>query len=263
MRLTLLLLLALPLAAQDLFPRFSVTGATAAANFDTNARIDPEVGEEEGTLVNFEDDLGLEESRTLQRFGVQWRPFRRHELAATMFSAPREGFAVISRDITFRNEVYRVNAVVTSELDFDYWDVTYTYWARRGESDGLGLSLGVANLEMNTSVTAVTPGGGGTATQTAETEVPVALVGAQGRFAFTRSLHGMASVSALPDVTIEQYTGRVLSGSARLEYRPIRWIGVGAAYQYFRLDVDVAESALTGSLDMTIQGPEAYLRLAF
>ena len=264
-RLLLSVLFTLPLAAQDslLFPRFSVTGSYAPSSFDTNARIDPDEAAGEGTLVSFERDLGLEDTATLQRFGVQWRPFARHELAASYFSAPRSGFAQIDREIVFRDEVYRVNAQVTSQFDLDVLSATYTYWARRGPRDGFGLTLGVATLSLNTAVTAVQPNQTVTATESAETDVPVALGGAQGRVAFTRRLLGEASVLALPRVTIEDYSGRALTANARLEYRPLDWIGIGAAYNYFRLDVDVAQADLGASLDMTIRGPEAYVRFAF
>src|SRR5687767_9145154 len=124
MRLAVLILLALPLSAQSLFPRFSITGGTSAANFDTNARIDPETTGEQGTVVSFENDLGLEDSRTLQRFSAQWRPFARHELAASFFSAPRDGVEQIDREIVFRNEVYRAQALVTTEFDLDYRSLT-------------------------------------------------------------------------------------------------------------------------------------------
>jgi hypothetical protein len=65
--LTLILLLLAPAAlAQDLFPRFSLAGSVAPASFETNARIDPN-----GTPINFERDLGLDDSRNLRRFGLQ------------------------------------------------------------------------------------------------------------------------------------------------------------------------------------------------
>lgn len=103
-----------------------------------------------------------------------------------------------------------------------------------------------------------------TLSERAETDVPVALAGLQGKVALLDRLHAEGSVSTLPRVTIEGYTGDALTANARLEYRPVRWLGVGAAYHYFRLNVDVAQAGeLNGSLDMTIQGPEAYLRLAF
>jgi hypothetical protein len=82
-RLTSLLIvaLALPVAGQDrgLFPRFAVTAGTSTGKFSTDVRIDQDDGHREGTLLRFERDLGLEQSKTLPRFGVQWRPFSRHE----------------------------------------------------------------------------------------------------------------------------------------------------------------------------------------
>jgi hypothetical protein len=263
-RLALLCLLALPLSAQNLFPRFSITAAASPADFETNVRIDPEATGGSGTQVGFERDLGLEDSRTLQRFGVQWRPFRRHELAATYFSAPRSGFAQIDREIVFRDQTYPVRALVTSQLDLDYLSATYTFWARRTEHDGIGISIGAASLSFNASVQAETEDRSVTISERAETDVPVALAGLQGRVALLDRLHLEGSVSTLPRVTIEGYTGDALTANAKLEYRPLPWLGVGAAYNYFRLNVDVAQvDELNGSLDMTIRGPEAFVRLAF
>lgn len=263
MRLTILLLLAFPLTAQELFPRFSLIGGSSTSSFDTNARIDPEGTGEEGTLVSFENDLGLEDSTTLERFQLQWRPFARHELAATFFSAPREGMEQIDREIVFRNETYRARALVTTQWDLDYASLTYTYWLRRSERDGFGLSLGAASLALDASVTAQRDDDSLTVTQEANTDVPVALIGLQGRVAFTQRFFGEASAATLPRVTIEDYTGTALTGTARVEYRPVRWLGIGAAYHYFRLDVDVEQLDLRGALDMTIRGPEAFVRLAF
>lgn len=261
---TLLLLAAtFSASAQELFPRFSLSASTVPSTFVTNARIDPGDAAGGGTLVSFENDLGLEDERTVQRFEMQWRPFARHELAATYFSAPRSGREQIDRDIVFRDETYPVRALVTTRFDLDYASATYTYWARRTDRDGLGITLGVAALAMNAGITAERPGETITVTQTAETEVPVALAGVQGRVALTRNVFGEAAVSTLPRVTIGDYTGTALTGRARIEYRPLRWIGVGASYNYFRLDVDVTQLDFGGSLQMTIQGPEAFVRLAF
>lgn len=263
-RLALLFLVAIPMSGQDLFPRFSITGGTSPANFETNVRIDPEDTSGSGTVVSFEDDLGLEDEKDVRRFGVQWRPFARHELAATFFSAPRSGFEQIDSEITFGDETYPVQALVTTELDLDYRSATYTYWLRRSERDGVGISIGAAALSFNASIVAETEDQTVTLSERAETDVPVALAGLQGRVALMNRLHAEGSVSTLPRVTIEGYTGDALTANARLEYRPLRWLGIGAAYHYFRLNVDVAQTGeLHGSLDMTIRGPEAFLRLAF
>lgn len=262
--LLLLLITTQPLSAADkLFPTFSVTASMMQGQFDTEARIDPGDGDVEGTIVSFERDLGLTDNETLERFGLQWQPLARHELAASHFSANRHGFAEIDRQITFRDEVYPVRAAVTTDFNLDFWSAAYTYWPRRTERGGLGITLGAATLAFDTRIMAVSPDDDVTITEEAETDVPVALAGVQGRVAFTNYLHAGGSISTLPQVTIDDYTGSALSADARLEYRPLRWLGVGAAYSYFRLNVDVAQADLRGALVVTIRGPEAYIRLAF
>ena len=73
----------------------------------------------------------------------------------------------------------------------------------------------------------------------------------------------LARWSTLPRVTISGYTGRAVTGGASLELRALRWLGVGAAYNYFRLNVDVARPELQGSIDMKMRGPEGFVRVAF
>jgi hypothetical protein len=263
-RLALLLLIASTAIAQEspLFPRLSVTGGRYSGNFTTDIRLDPDATGE-GTRIGFERDLGLEPGESLQRFGLEWRPFERHELAGSYFSSSRRGFQQIQRDFVFRNNVYPVNALVTTGFDLKYWSATYTYWARRSARDGFGITLGAAGLSLDASVIAQRADLTVTANQTANTDVPVALAGVQGRIALSDRLLAGAAVSTLPRVTISGYTGRALTGGARLEYRALRWLGIGAAYNYFRLNVDVARPDLRGSIDMTMRGPEGFVRLAF
>jgi hypothetical protein len=64
-------------------------------------------------------------------------------------------------------------------------------------------------------------------------------------------------------VELDVYSGAATMGAARLEYRVVPWLGIGAAYNYFRLDGSVEEADFTGELSMTIKGAEAYIRLAF
>lgn len=93
--------------------------------------------------------------------------------------------------------------------------------------------------------------------------MPVALAGLQGRYAFTPSLFGEASVAALPRVKIDQYSGRALDARVALEWRFARVAGIGAAYHDFELDGTVDQLDFRGTLDLKIRGPEVYVKLAF
>lgn len=265
MKLAIAVLAALPLAAQQtpLFPVVSITSSSGAAEFETSIRVDPGDGLTEGTVIGLEDDLGLDSSRTLQRFTIEWRPLARHELAASWFSASRDGLQQIDREIVFRDEVYPVQALVATGLDLDYRSVAYTYWVRRTERNGVGITLGAAAISIDAAITAERPDISVTISESADTDVPVALAGIQGRIALSRTVHALLNASALPRLTIEDYTGSAAVAVAAVEWRPVRWLGVGGAYHYFRLDIDVAQAELRGALDMTVRGPEAYLRLAF
>lgn len=259
-----LLFLASAAAAQEspLFPRLSVSGGRYSSRFTTDVRLDPDATGD-GTSVGFERDLGLQPDERLQRFALEWQPLARHELAGTYFASSRNGFQQINREFTFRNSTYPVNALVTTGFDLKYWSATYTYWARRSARDGFGLTLGAAGLSLDASVIAQRPDFTVTANESAKTDVPVALAGVQGRVALSDRVFADAAISTLPRVTISGYTGRALTGGARLEYRALRWLGVGAAYNYFRLNVDVARPDVHGAIDMTMRGPEAFVRLAF
>ena len=262
-RCLLLLFVASVALAQEspLFPRINVSGGRYGGHFTTDVRLDPDATGE-GTRIGFERDLGLASSENLQRFALEWQPLARHELAGSYFASSRSGFQQIQRDFVFRNQTYPVDALVTTGFDLKYWSATYTYWARRSARDGFGITLGAAGLSLDASVIAQRADLTVTANQRARTSVPVALAGVQGRVALSDRLLADAAVSTLPRVTISGYTGRALTGGARLEYRALRWLGVGAAYNYFRLNVDVARSDLRGSIDMTMRGPEGFVRLS-
>src|ERR1041385_5387618 len=237
--LLLLLSIPLPMLAQEspLFPRASVRGGLSSGSFRTTARIDPETAGEEGTWIEFERDLGLDDARRLRRFEAEWRPFRRHELEATYFSARRSGIAQIDRDITFRNQTYPVNAMVTTRFDLDYASLTYTFWARRSDHDGIGITLGAATLAIDASIRAESGGASATLEQKADTDLPVALAGLQSRVAITPRLHLLANAATLPHVSIGDYSGDAVTAAAQLEYRPLNRLGIGAADHYFPLNV--------------------------
>ena len=240
-----------------LFPAFSVTGGFYDAQFATDIRAG-----QLGTPIRVERDLGLQSSQRSARYAVQWQPFRRHELAASYFSANRTGFRSITEGIQFEDEFYPIESDVTSRLDMRYWDATYTVWVMRRERQGLGLTIGAAGMSIDAGIEATIPGGTATLSEEAETEVPIALVGAQYRVALQDRLHGELRAAVLPRVEIDVYSGRALSSSARLEYAITPNIGLGAAYNYFDLDGTVEDPSFTGDIGLEVKGLEAYVRLA-
>jgi hypothetical protein len=238
------------------FPRFSVSAGQFGGNFATDAS-------SQGTAVSLERDLGVTSSQSVHRFAIEWRPFNRHELEANYVSADRSGFASLNREIVFQDRRYPVSADVTTTFNTSKWEATYTYWASRSDRGGVGLTLGAAGISIDASLLAQQPGQTLTITQDASTDVPVALIGAQVRYAFTDRIVARASGATLPNVKIDVYSGRATTADARLEFRIVKGVAIGAAYNYFHLNGTFAAPDFTGALSMKVDGPEWYVRLGW
>jgi hypothetical protein len=153
MRPLILLLAALPAFGQ-VFPHFSVSAGTYGGNFTTDARVNPTLADGQGTSLNLERDLGLQQSQNVQRFALEWRPFDRHELAANYVSADRTGSATLNREIIFQDRTYPVSADVSTVFDTSKWEATYTYWAKKTDRGGFGIEVGGAGLSIDASLVA-------------------------------------------------------------------------------------------------------------
>jgi hypothetical protein len=253
-----LFFIALPAHAQNLFPRFSVSGGAYLSRFSTDVRADS--GTLQGTQINAERDLGLTASKHLRRYTLEWRPFERHQLEASYFEASRAGFRAIDGPIIFNGHVYPASADVTTHFGLKYADLSYTGWVHRSDVSGFGVTLGVARISVDASLLATRVV---TITEKATTSVPVAMIGAQTRFALGSHVVTEVRAATLPKVHIDVYSGRAVIGNARLELRLTDNIGIGTGYNYSRISGDVTDPRFGGNLAMTIEGAEAYLRFAF
>ena len=260
MKWLLIVSLALPALAQEsaVFPRFSVLAGKYGTKFSTDVRVDPE-----GTQVNLERDLGLDDGRRVNDYAVRWRPFARHELAGSYLAVDRGGFRAIDQPIMFNGRLYPAHVNATTVFNTKQWEATYTYWAAQSPRGGLGLTIGASGISVDASVVAFSPGQAISISESASTSVPVALAGAQARFALTDRLIGEVAAAALPHVKIDVYSGRATSASARLELRASHAIGVGVAYNYFKIDGTVSDPSFGGRLAMKVNGLETFVRVGF
>ena len=259
------LCVAAPAVAQrnrELFPTFTLAGGGYLGDFGTKIRVDPHIEGLQGTTIDLEKNLGLESSRTLTRLGMQWRPFQRHELELSYFSTKREGRRVIDRQIVYEDTTFPIQADVRSKFDIDFWEATYTYWARQTERDGIGINLGVTGMRFDGELS-VRRNADNTVllSQTAKTDVPVPVIGLEGRWLLTDRVIATGRGAVLPQVSIKDYTGSAYVGKFSLEYRLARRIGLGAAYNYFNLNGLAEKKNFHADLGMTVSGVEAFVRI--
>ena len=253
------------LAAQEstAFPRFSIRAGEYRAGFATDARVDPSsTNGPSATQVNLEGDLGLARTKNLVDLGIQWRPLERHELEATYSAASRQGSGRIAESIQFHNHLYPVDSLVTTDFKVTKWEAKYTYWAVRSPRAGFGFVLGAAGLSLDANLSASVLFPVLSITESARTSFPVALGGARFRYAFSDRVFGEVTAAALPRVKVDVYSGRATSADARIEMRVAGPLGIGAAWNYFKIDGTVTDPNFGGRLGLRASGIEGYVRLA-
>ena len=252
--------LALPVFGQEsaVFPRFSILAGKYKADFATDVRVDPE-----GTNVSLERDLGLDDSKRANDYAVRWRPLARHELAGSYVAFDRGGFRSTDLPIMFNGRLYPAHVNATTVFNTKKWEATYTYWAAQSPRGGFGLTIGASGISVDASLVAYNPAQSVSISESASTSVPVALAGAQARFALTDRLIGEVSAAALPHVKIDVYSGRATNATARLELRASRAIGIGVAYNYFKIDGTVSDPSFSGRLSLKSSGVETFVRVGF
>lgn len=248
------------------FDRFTITAGSFYETTDSDLRLDAGTVNT-GTPINLERDLSLDDSDQLVRLGLEWRPFNRSQFSASYYKVAREGGRTLEREIEFGDTVFPVDAAVETDSDFEFFELYYTFWAAKTPRGGLGLSLGVSAVTIDTSLTAEVnaPVGSGTLRleESASTDLPVPILGVEGRYALTPRFMIAGNVGVLPKVQIEDYEGEALVYGAQLEYRLARNFGLGASWTSFNIEADVERERFLGSLDFTIEGAQAFLRFAF
>jgi hypothetical protein len=266
-------LAAAPAAAQSyaqvkgMDERFRLDVGGFFQDFSTAVRIDSANGP--GTDISFEDDLGLDSSKTSFRLDGYWRFGRRGRVDFAYTSYRRSNDRVLDRQITVGDTVYDVGASVYSETSVSVAELYYA-WSllNTGEAEVsvmLGASTFINKFEFE-GTGYVTGGGGGTASsfQREETDlvVPIPAIGASVRYTLLPGFMAHGRVRWMK-ATIDQYTGSMLDWRAGLDYFFTKNFGVGAVWTSTDIDVEKEMDKGNVAFSYKFDGPVGYLSFTF
>ena len=235
-----------------------------ASSFNTTLRLDSEeLGI--GTEINLEDDLGLESERGDFRLQGFYRFNPRHRIQFGYTRWKRDAERVIDREIQWGDEIYEVDALVSTSMQADWYKLAYKYSFVHNDNVEVGASFGIstydfqAKLEASGSVV-----GGGSAEAQVESEsliAPIPMVGMSVDWHISRSFTLVASGEFF-DARISGYDGTMTDSTVGLDWMITPSVGIGAAYNIVSLRVShdaEADMAMKYSYD----GAFAYLKLRF
>lgn len=258
---------AVPAAAQPAggWDRFRVTVGVQDATTDSSVSLVS--GPLAVPAVDLEDTFGLEESDELLWAEVELLLGRRAQLSLSYFDLERDAVRRLDQEVVFGDVVFPIAGEVATGFDLRVAELAFTYWLVQRPGGGLGLQLGVSALDFEARATARVSvpilGPVVIEQEVAAAELPVPTVGLEARLMPSRAWRIDAEAAWLPRVEVEDWEGEAFSFAVDVEFRPFDNVGFGLGWSHWEIEADLEEPDLTGELDLSVEGPRAFVRFAF
>lgn len=233
-------------------------------SFDSKARIDVPGTPVDGTVIDFESDLGLGEKQVVVDADAGVRAGGRLRLEAGYFSLRRTREHTLARDIRWEETVYPVNARVEAGLRTDVYRLAMGYSLVRSANAELGIRAGAHVTSFKMFVEGDASVGGlsvGVKREEKNKTIPLPHAGLFANYDLsgTVSLHGNANYFELE---VGKYKGQLVDLSAGIAVRILPRVGMGARYRYVGYGLRARSDRWQGKVDYTFHGPAIFLEAA-
>jgi hypothetical protein len=243
---------------------FYLRVGTYVLDSSTIAEVDG-LGGNLGSRLDFEDDLNLDERKNTLLAAARWRFRDRHFLEIEYFNLKRYGTKRIEEEIRFGETVFPITAQIDSSFTTEVTRLSYAYRVVRHPDWGLALSAGLHLTRLRTVLNG---------TFTDDVDAPV----------FTRELasvtaplpvFGLSGARRLSEkwtflargqwffLEVDDVAGAITHAAVHFEHSTFDNIGLGIGYDWFDIDVDLADALWRGTAEVRFKGPMIFLQGSF
>ena len=258
------LALTTPVRAQGLEDRYWFEAQAYWPDVDTTVSVAGPNGVV-GTTIDLESDLDLSDRKTLPAFLAGARIGERWSLIGEYYGLDRSGSASTNRDINFDDVTYSAGATLSSGFDTKVYRAAVGYSFIKSDRAELGASLGLHVTQFKLSISGEGHvGGAAVQSQLRKRDAlaPLPTLGLFGAYQITPRLVVGGRVDYL-SLKVGDYDGRLVNTEARLSYRVIQNVAIGAAYRYVDYDLNIDKERWQGELAYKFKGPALFLQAIF
>ncbi|MCJ7538504.1 MAG: hypothetical protein MUO88_02455 [Desulfobacterales bacterium] len=183
-----------------------------------------------GTELDLGDDLGVDNE--IYPVIEVFAGIGKHHLSLACYKLDYDGDTVLTKDIYFNGELFHVNEMIASSIEYDNYDVMYRYDLIDLENFLAGGSLGLVARLM------VFDGSASMASATVTTKedftAPIPMVGANFHVGILKDL-----IEARVLVTGIGYSdNKVFDGQAEISLTPFPFLDIHGGYRFLKIDVE-------------------------
>jgi hypothetical protein len=245
------------LAQTSDFDRYSLSLGVFITDRDGETQLNTP-GTADGTPVDLENDLGLEQSSSVFRLDGYFRFNEKHRIDFSWFDLSREATKQIEKDITWEGTLFPINATIKGDFDLAIYKLAYTWSFMRREKGYLGLTAGlyIADIAARLSSVNIADREGGDVT------APLPVIGLRGEYNLSEkwSLRASGEYFALE---YGDFDGALFDFYAGVDYRLFDHMALGLGYNNVRMDIDVTAADFDGSLDWNYDGALIFVKIDF
>ena len=249
--------------------RFTVSVGGFFPDIDSKVRLDATNGNI-GTEIDFENELGLEESKDVWWANLRWRISRRNNLEFEWNQLNREAFvAATTREYQIEDTVIQAGGAIESVFDIDLVRLTYGYSLIRNDEAELQFQAGLhlADIAVQLGLTGALSIDGEPFVESVSTEqedvtAPLPHFGGNFTYAFNEKFGMYAHIIGFA-LEIDDIEGSIVDTGLTVQYNFTDTIGVGAGVRYFNVDVEASDEDLRGQFEFEYFGPLVYVNAAF
>ena len=237
---------------------FHNADASLGATLDDNDRVDLSL-----------DDLGVGRSETVFWSELSWQIGRRWRWDVTYSAFDGNGFIEADTSGNFGEINFDAGASLTTDLDVDLFITEFNYDFIGSARARLGAGLGfhvtsidfdlLANLEVMTDNSALEET---LRSETTDLMAPLPNFSLSGSYRLSENLYWSADVGYL-SLNVDKYDGEIFSLRTRVEWRPWKRLGIGAAYQFVDLNLKVDDGRIEERYKLQLNGPALFLSYGF
>jgi len=237
---------------------------------DVSTEVEAHVdGHPDGTLIDFEDTLGLSDST--DEFALEgYFRFRQHQrIFFDYLSFSRDRTATLSQDIAYEDVTLFAGTQATAEFDFLAAQLGWRFDVVDTERFELGLSVGVTYMDLTAKLSGEGSYDDGSGpkpfagSRSSGVSAPVPLVGAHFDWDWDERFFVRLCVQYM-GASLDDFDGSMLRADARFDWMFSQHVGIGAGYSYTDISLDDIEGQdLSGSVDYRYSGVYGYLSFRF
>lgn len=210
-----------------------------------------------GALIDFEDDMGLDETSLIGLFDARWHFTERWQLEIEYFRLDRDNEKQIQRVIDWGNLNIPINGVTKGHFNIEDFRVSvgYSFFRTKDKEVGVGLGAHVAKLEAGLSTLNF---GSEVASQTA----PLPFLTIYARMALTDRWLLTMRVDRL-SLDTGDIDGKIFSSGLDVIYQPWRHFSIGLGYRDINFQIASTNDDWRGKAQIQQNGPALFFATSF